>query len=246
MSTLIQLDPLVVVNRHGYAQAWFARITMHSRAVTPKPPGLREQGRTDRLRRLHEAALAVFRSRGYDAATTREIAQVARVAVGTVFVHAKDKRDLLFLVINDDLDEVLQRSLVAMSLPGPVLDQLMALIGPIYAYFASDPKLARAALREAVYFDIQDALSMGEQAQRYVRRMDAWMAALTNLLNGAKQAAQLRLEVPAALMARILWDLHLVQVRRWMAKGERPVEATGQAQLRRIYTVVLNGRHQSD
>jgi AcrR family transcriptional regulator len=216
---------------------------MQSRAVTVRPPGVREQGRTDRLRRLHQAALDVFRSRGYDAATTREIAQAAGVAVGTVFVHAKDKRDLLFLVINDDLDEVLQRSLSAVSQPGPVLDQLMALIGPIYEYFASDPKLARAALREAVYFDIQEALSMGEQARRYVRRMDAWMRALTDLLNQAKLAAELRLEVPAALMARILWDLHLVQVRRWMAKAEAPAAATGQAQLRRIYTLVLNGRH---
>ena len=162
---------------------------MQSRAVTVRPPGVREQGRTDRLRRLHQAALDVFRSRGYDAATTREIAQAAGVAVGTVFVHAKDKRDLLFLVINDDLDEVLQRSLSAVSQPGPVLDQLMALIGPIYEYFASDPKLARAALREAVYFDIQEALSMGEQARRYVRRMDAWMRALTDLLNQAKPAS---------------------------------------------------------
>ena len=217
---------------------------MQGRVESPKPPGLREQGRTDRLGRLHQAALDVFRSRGYDAATTRQIAQVARVAVGTVFVHAKDKRDLLFLVINDDLDDVLQRSLDAVSRPAPLLDQLMALLGPIYEYFASDPKLARAALREVVYFDLQDGESTGEQAKRYVRRMDAWMGALSDLLTGARQAAQLRLEVPPALMARILWDLHLVQVRRWMAKGEAPAAATGQAQLRRIYTVVLNGRHQ--
>ncbi len=70
--------------------------------------------------------------------------------MGTLFAHAKDKRDLLFLVVNDDLDAVLEQSLAAATRPGPVINQLLALLGPIYDYFASDPKLSRATLREVV------------------------------------------------------------------------------------------------
>ena len=68
--------------------------------------GLRERGKSERQRRIKEAAKAVFSDVGYDAATTREIARRAHVSIGTIFVYAKDKRDLLFLMLNDELDPV--------------------------------------------------------------------------------------------------------------------------------------------
>jgi AcrR family transcriptional regulator len=42
--------------------------------------------------RLLDAALRVFCARGYDAATTAEMAQVADVAAGTFYLHFRDKR----------------------------------------------------------------------------------------------------------------------------------------------------------
>lgn len=199
--------------------------------------GLRERGKRDRLQRLHLAAAEVFRARGYDAATTREIAQLADVSVGTLFVYAKDKRDLLFLVINDDLDEVLQNALVAAGCPGTPLDQLADLLGPIYTYFAHEPELARPALREVVHYD-RPASEVGEQARRYMRRMDTWQDSIAAVLETAGSAGQLRLGVPAALLARILFDIHLVEVRRWMNAGQ-PDPAQGQAMLRQMFAAVL-------
>ncbi len=214
------------------------KLAAHMDGPRLREPGLREQGKTDRLRRLHQAALEVFRARGYDAATTREIAQVAGVAVGTVFVYAKDKRDLLFLVVNDDLDAVLRQAVPAAALPAALLDQLMALLSPIYGYFAAEPVLARAMLLEVVHHGLDG--EAGEQAGRFTRRIDAWMRAIATVLSRAKRSGELRLEPPAAVMARILWDLHLAEVRRWMT--DAPVAAVGQAQLRRLYAVVLDGR----
>ena len=202
--------------------------------------GLRERGKRDRLQRLHGAAAEVFRTRGYDAATTREIAQLADVSVGTLFVYARDKRDLLFLVINDDLDAALQRALVASARPGPPLDQLAELLGPIYAYFANEPELARPALREVVHYD-RPASGVGEQARRYLRRLDTWQDAIAAVLAKAGQAGQLQLDVPAALLARVLFDVHLVEVRRWM-NAEQPDPAQGQAMLRRMFAAVLKSR----
>jgi len=204
-------------------------------------PGLRERGKRDRLRRLHQAAAEVFRTRGYDAATTRDIAQLADVSVGTLFVYARDKRDLLFLVINDDLDEVLARALVAAGRPGTLLDQLARLLGPIYTYFASEPELARPALREVVHYDWPEDPGIGEQAQRYMRRMETWQDTIAAMLAGADKAGQLRLDAPAGLVARVLFDIHLVEVRRWMSVGQ-PDPAQGQAMLRQMYAIVLEHR----
>ena len=202
--------------------------------------GLRERGKRDRLQRLHQAAAEVFRSRGYDAATTREIAQLADVSVGTLFGYAKDKRDLLFLVINDDLDDVLRGALVAAGRPAAPLDQLAELLGPIYAYFAEEPELARPILREVVHYD-RPGPDIGEQAARYLRRMEIWRDAIATLLESAELVGRLRLDVPAALIARVLFDVHLVEVRRWMA-ADRPDPALGQALLRELFAVVLGSR----
>ena len=183
----------------------------------------------------------VFRERGYDAATTREIALEAAVSVGTVFVYARDKRDLLFMVVNDDLDAVLARARVAARQPAPLLDQLLALLAPIYAYFASEPALARGMLLEVVHHHgLQEP--PGDQALRYARRMG-------NLDARDCRACCARRATPAtcastfdpALMAQILWDLHLIEVRRWMAADD-PQAAVGQAGLRRLYEAVLEPR----
>jgi len=65
--------------------------------------GLRERNKADKLKRIREAATELFLEKGYDNTTTRAIAHRAGVGMGTVFVYAPTKRDLLFLIVNDDL-----------------------------------------------------------------------------------------------------------------------------------------------
>ena len=66
----------------------------------PVKLGLRERGKLEKRRRIKQAARDVFLEKGYDAATTREIAERAYVAIGTLFVYAKDQRDLLMMLIS--------------------------------------------------------------------------------------------------------------------------------------------------
>src|SRR5262249_17850036 len=62
----------------------------------------RREGTREQVRR---AAFELFSSVGFDETTTQAIAERAGVAAGTVFLHASDKADLLFLVMHDRLDE---------------------------------------------------------------------------------------------------------------------------------------------
>src|ERR1700733_10378271 len=58
-------------------------------------PGLRERKKLDKSKRIKAAAKAVFREKGYTQATMREVSDLAGVAAGTLFLYARDKRDLL-------------------------------------------------------------------------------------------------------------------------------------------------------
>ena len=71
--------------------------------------GQREKNKIEKLQRIREAARELFVKKGFDETTTREIAARAGVGIGTVFTYAENKRDLLFLVANDDLDEVTRK-----------------------------------------------------------------------------------------------------------------------------------------
>src|SRR5215470_12248427 len=70
----------------------------------------RERNKQDKLQRIKKAAFELFQERGYDRATTQEIADRADVSSGTLFFYAKTKEDLLGIVMVADLLETLDRA----------------------------------------------------------------------------------------------------------------------------------------
>ena len=65
---------------------------MKSSAAIVEPRAERRKRET--RERLLEAALRVFKERGYDATTTAEIASAADLGAGTFYLHFRDKRDV--------------------------------------------------------------------------------------------------------------------------------------------------------
>src|SRR5882672_1854626 len=86
---------------------------------------LREQNKTDKLKRIKESARYLFATKGFDATSTREIAALARVGLATLFLYAQDKRDLLFLAGNDDLAALSDEAFADVDYAQPVLEQFM-------------------------------------------------------------------------------------------------------------------------
>src|ERR1700722_10079575 len=98
----------------------------HNSLSSTDPPGgigLRERSKREKRRRIQCAAEAVFAEKGYAAATTREIAARAEVGAGTIFLYARDKHDLLMMIVNDALDEMIERALATLPTDASLLDQ---------------------------------------------------------------------------------------------------------------------------
>ena len=55
----------------------------------------RARRKTETLRRIEEAGWQLFTTRGYEATSTREIAEAADIAAGTLFNYFPEKRSLL-------------------------------------------------------------------------------------------------------------------------------------------------------
>jgi AcrR family transcriptional regulator len=112
--------------------------------------------KSDTRKVLIDAALEVFLQRGFARATTREIAQRAGLAEGTMYRHFADKYDLFhqaFLSLTRDIGEELKRfpERAGLNTVRENLECLFSLVGQMQAQVSSlmasmwaDPELARS------------------------------------------------------------------------------------------------------
>ena len=74
---------------------------------------VRERKKLATRERIRDAAADLFTRHGYGAATMRQIARRAHVGLGTLFNYAEDKRDLVFLIFNEELNAITDVALAA-------------------------------------------------------------------------------------------------------------------------------------
>lgn len=97
------------------------------------------------LERVRDAARELFIQNGYHETTAQAIAARAGVAKGTVFVHARDKLDLLMLVMHDRLERTVQERTATLPRSG-LCRQLTHLFTGLYEMYGAHPNLSQAFL----------------------------------------------------------------------------------------------------
>lgn len=111
----------------------------------------RERNKQEKLKRIVAAARALFRDRGFTETTTQQIAEVADIGTGTLFLYARSKEDLLVMVFRDEMIETARRAFAEIDPHQPLLDQLVELFGAMLDYHARDTALARILLKEIMF-----------------------------------------------------------------------------------------------
>jgi AcrR family transcriptional regulator len=202
--------------------------------------GLRERGKRQRRGRLREAARKVFLERGYEGATTREIAARAEVAIGTLFAYAGEKRDLLFLVLNDDLDAMVDSTIEELAPQQPVIDQLLNIFRPIYKYFERNVVIGRYGIHEIFLLLDEQPEMLGPEAKRVAERRERIRHALAEIIDRSKKADRLSTREPGYAIAQMLLWLHWCNVQSWLSAKSPKAEA-GLKGLRRLFLTVING-----
>lgn len=196
--------------------------------------GLRELNKLDKLQRIKSAALDLFLSNGFDETTTRDIASRANVAMGTVFIYAESKRDLLFLIVNEELEDCIARASAAVDPKAPLLENLLKVLRIHYEYFARNPVVSRAALREMYFYQ------SGKQSERFRATRDKLRSLLTRLIADAIQSGQIKSTETPAIIAQTMFAVYQVDLRIWLS-SEEPRIKSGLESLRRKLEIVMRG-----
>lgn len=202
--------------------------------ASDEPIGLREKNKAEKLQRIRKAARALFIRHGYDDTTMRDIAKRAEIGFGTLFTYASDKRDLLFLIYNDELDDVVARAFENGAAERDFLDQLVAYFAGFYRFFAPQPELSRVVLREMTFF------LKGRQAEQFQASCGLMTQHLASFVSGARRTQQIATRKDASLIAQALLSTFAAEIRRWIAVDE-PDLKRGLARLRQMLALQIAG-----
>lgn len=196
--------------------------------------GKRERNKKDKLLRIKTAARDLFISRGYDETTTREIALRAGVGMGTVFTYADNKRDLLFLIANEDLEQVTRQADATISPLNSLIDNLLAISRSHYEYFQKQPDLSKLMLREMMFY------CSGQQADSFRTTREHVIAMMVRAVELAMEAKSIKTSEPAQVVGWMLFCIYQVELRHWLAAGEISL-AAGLRRLARTFQIAISG-----
>ena len=196
--------------------------------------GLRERKKLATRERIRDAAAELFARHGYSAATMRQIARRAHVGLGTLFNYAEDKRDLVFLIFNEELNAVTDTALAAARPGASLLEQLSAVFRAHYQWLATQPALARILLQDLTFY------SSGKLAATFHAIRNRLIHGIEGLIRESQRKKRISSKEPPALIARHIFFVYSASLRYWIA-AQHPDPARGVADLRRLLKLQIEG-----
>lgn len=197
--------------------------------------GRAERNKRDKRERLIRAARELFQTQGFAATTTSEIAELADVAKGTLFFHAKSKEALLVMMFQEEVGDAIKRAFAKVP-DASFIDQLMHVFGVMLRQNQRDLALARIFVKELAFV----------RGQRHGIDvvMDSLFANLSGLIERAKERREVAKSVDAPLLAYNLFALYFVFLMLWLGSGARAPEERRPA-LRQMLELQLAGASSS-
>lgn len=183
---------------------------MTTLAVTPpqrrSPVGPKAE---QRVRDLLRVGREVFAERGYERATTTEIAQRLGISEATVFTYFRGKRELCMRVIQDWYDEIIAAIEAGLPREAPVREQLeFVVLTHLRLFLIQGTGLCALVLSEGR----TKGQDLGEGFIELQRR---YTAPLMDLLARGQEAGEVRADIPLRLlrslvfgpMEHMLWEV---------------------------------------
>jgi AcrR family transcriptional regulator len=196
--------------------------------------GLRTRNKLEKLRRIKETAQNLFVAKGFDDTTMREIAVRAGVGLGTIFLYAKNKRDLLFLTINEPLENVTQQAEDAVDPTAALINNLLAVAKSHYQFFGQQPALSRLALREMIFYD------SGAQAAPFQKTRERLIRLFGHTIELAITNKEIAPREPPLFAGWAVFCIFQVELRRWLASDVTNLRA-GLSELERALGLLIAG-----
>ena len=176
--------------------------------------------------RILDAALAVFRERGFERATMREIAGAANVAVGAAYYYFDSKDAIVLAFYERSQAEMLPSIREALGQARTLEARLRAVIAHKFTYFAPNRRLLGALSAHA---DPEHPLSPFGRETQAIREQDVALFETAATDSGVKLPGTVR-----PYLARLLWMYQMGLILFWVYDNSE-----GQARTTFLYEKTL-------
>ena len=196
--------------------------------------GVRERSKKERRERILFAARKLFSEQGYDATTLRQIAASAGLGLATLFNYISDKRDLIYLIFEEEMDAL---TVKALSAPKPwqtFLEKMLTITELHYRFFAQDPMLSRILMNEVLLE------SPGLNLERYRLIRERTLRGIEALILEAQHTGEVTLHENSDLIARQIFYTFTCAVLSWLT-APQPVWRDGQREMERMLRLQTHG-----
>lgn len=189
----------------------------------------RERKKEETKERILQASFDLFRKHGVEETTVDEICDAADVAKGTFFNYFAHKEAVFGYLAEHWVAEA-ERIVAEAQEQGPASWQdVRDTFIRFAAYYEEDRELAK-------YMALEWTRGMHDPENAVCRRWDALGQQVVSLL---QSRGELRADVPAALIHRILGDIYHDTIVMWLESPEPPYSL--QDELRKRLTLVVEG-----
>jgi len=195
--------------------------------------GRRERNKREKRERILAAAHKLFRKNGFAATTLQQIADLADVGFGTLYLYTKSKEDLLVQVFAVDMHAVIDESFAAARATRPLPAQFVRFFRPLLRYHNQDLRLARAMFRE---LGAINNVGLRHEVQTVV---DSTYTKLATFVTMAQERGEVGSDFSAEEAARIVFAIYHDFLTAYLGEyvtGERFWE-----QLRRSFSLLMAG-----
>lgn len=177
-------------------------------------------------KRILDAALELFRERGFERATMREVAREAGVAVGAAYYYFDSKDAIVLAFYARAQAEMLPGIAEALDRAKTLEDRLRAVIGHKFAYFRPNRRLLGAL---SAHTDPEHPLSPFGREARAIREEDIALFERAATESGVKLPGTVR-----PYLARLLWMYQMGLILFWVYDG-----SAGQKRTELLYEKTL-------
>jgi AcrR family transcriptional regulator len=178
--------------------------------------GRRERAKQEKRERIIHATKLLFAKKGFSATTTQEIAELADIGTGTLFLYAQTKEDLLVMVFRDEMFAVTQAAFKSAPADGSLLKQILHVFTSMVRYHERDIEVARILI-------LQVTIPPNTERLEDVRAMlDIVNDGIVGLIEKNRVQGKIRNDFNEIVAAEMIFSIYYTHLLRWLG-GHWPV-----------------------
>jgi|KBSSwiStaDraftv2_1062776.scaffolds.fasta_scaffold34792_4 AcrR family transcriptional regulator len=184
--------------------------------MTEMELGRRERKKEETRQRIFQAALELFKQKGFEATTVDDITERADVAKGTFFNYYPRKESVVFDLCFEHLTDVENHSEGLGKKPMRAVDQIVERMRYAAELYMKDRDLSRSMLLQLFKGSVPapEGYEINQRAQDMVRR----------LVERAQAAGEIRKDVDAERATYVLRSVFFFSVLVWACAPKEPYD----------------------